>query len=136
MENSELEIKVGDVEFVRGWVEDLRSGEYLQGTGRLRRKMRRGDKIVDEFCCLGVFCDRFAKQHEIEWEGPTFMRETYGLPQELVPMIPNYTRGLIGIVVDFGPGIGTNSLTELNDSGFTFDQIADVIEWAFLSTED
>lgn len=31
------------------WIEALRSGKYLQGTGCLRRE--------ETFCCLGVLCD-------------------------------------------------------------------------------
>ena len=35
------------------WVEALRSGDYKQGTNRLR--------IGDEYCCLGVLCDVYRK---------------------------------------------------------------------------
>lgn len=35
---------------VRKWIRALRSGDYEQGTSKLRRK-------EDSFCCLGVACD-------------------------------------------------------------------------------
>lgn len=41
------------------WLKALRSGEYKQGKGQL--------KCGDEFCCLGVLSDIYAKEHGIEW---------------------------------------------------------------------
>jgi hypothetical protein len=38
------------------WVKDLRSGEYEQGGGHLRRDNGEGEK--DQFCCLGVLCEQ------------------------------------------------------------------------------
>lgn len=43
------------------WVAALKSGEYKQGTESLHRKFEDGGK--DEFCCLGVLCDLYAKDH-------------------------------------------------------------------------
>jgi hypothetical protein len=37
-------------ELKQKWVEALRSGKYVQGTGVLRT-------TADEYCCLGVLCD-------------------------------------------------------------------------------
>lgn len=39
------------------WVEDLLSGDYPQGKGKLRRM----DNGEDGFCCLGVACETFSK---------------------------------------------------------------------------
>lgn len=41
------------------WVAALRSGEYVQGTGKLRK--RTGYNETDQFCCLGVLCDLAVK---------------------------------------------------------------------------
>jgi hypothetical protein len=38
------------------WVKALRSGEYVQTTGRLRGKN-------NSFCCLGVLCNLHAQAH-------------------------------------------------------------------------
>ena len=48
------------------WVAALRSGDYGQCRGSLRT--REGDNLGNEFCCLGVLCDVFAKEHpEAHW---------------------------------------------------------------------
>lgn len=33
------------------WIKTLRSGEYKQGTGKLK------DETLNTFCCLGVLCE-------------------------------------------------------------------------------
>lgn len=44
------------------WLDALRSGDYEQGTGRLRTGNR--------FCCLGVLCDLHSKETGAgRWEG-------------------------------------------------------------------
>ena len=42
------------VEWKKRWVQALRSGEYLQGNGSLKKKDENG---VAVYCCLGVLCD-------------------------------------------------------------------------------
>lgn len=42
------------------WVEALRSGEYVQGSGALRDARNR-------FCVNGVLCDLHAKAHGYAW---------------------------------------------------------------------
>ena len=64
----------------RHWVEALRSGEYLQGTGKLRNVQIAepcdpldpdAEKTATpgtRFCCLGVLCDLYAKEYpEAQW---------------------------------------------------------------------
>lgn len=44
----------------RLWLKALRSGEYKRGTAYLKNGNR--------FCCLGVLCDLYLKEHpEAEW---------------------------------------------------------------------
>ncbi len=45
-------------EVKKSWVDALRSGDYEQGRGGLR--------IDDDYCCLGVLCDLFAKAHQMD----------------------------------------------------------------------
>jgi len=57
------------------WIKALRSGEYKQGNLRLRN-------TDNEFCCLGVLCDLYAKENENgKWRTPrdSITRETYGV---------------------------------------------------------
>jgi len=42
------------------WVTALRSGKYQQGTDFLRAN--------DQYCCLGVLCDLYAKEHDTVWK--------------------------------------------------------------------
>src|SRR5688572_29009191 len=50
------------------WIEALKSGEYSQGKGRLRRQDScfDTDSIVDSYCCLGVLCDVLEKNKIFE----------------------------------------------------------------------
>lgn len=52
------------------WVTALRSGEYKQGIGMLRRE--NGD-----FCCLGVLCDLHSKETGTEWETDSHDKTSY-----------------------------------------------------------
>jgi hypothetical protein len=42
------------------WVDALRSGDYQQTTGRLRRETH---SAGTGFCCLGVLCNLHAQEH-------------------------------------------------------------------------
>lgn len=46
-------------EIKRKWLEALRSGEYNQGSGALRKN--------GKFCCLGVLCDLHSKETGTNW---------------------------------------------------------------------
>jgi len=117
-------------EVKKAWVEALRSGEYKQCTGQLRRG--------DSYCCLGVLCNLYEESHqdcnwseESDWseEGDCFYFVLYEedadpamsyLPEKVVEWAgldssdPHYD--------DYG------TLSGLNDEGAPFTLIADVIE--------
>ncbi len=103
------------------WVSKLRSKEYRQGTGRL--------KTGDKFCCLGVLCDLYVKKTGIEWNATSTLWSTFGaLPDEV-----SMWAGLGDIhdpCVDVKDGAQTvrRALSEMNDQGSTFAEIADLIE--------
>lgn len=98
----------------------LRSGDYKQTPHRLRRH--------DEFCCLGVACDRSGlgewKQSGHEWfyviDGTW---ESHCLPPQVQKQLG---------FADSAGGYTTNpdgqSLANDNDAGHTFDDIAATIE--------
>ena len=101
------------------WVDALRSGEYQQGQCYLRTN--------SGFCCLGVLCDLYGKENNVEWNlvnnGHNYEfqdRESY---------LPSSVRKWADLEYCNPPVNDEEStLGELNDSGSTFEQIADVIE--------
>jgi hypothetical protein len=94
-----------NVGLMRKWIEALESGEYEQTIGCLRD--RKG------FCCLGVLCDLPAVPGH--WEDRGYRASDQWSSLGLSPDI----RELIGI----DPAAHEN-LTQLNDSGRTFKEIA------------
>jgi hypothetical protein len=109
----------------KAWVEALRSGEYKQGRGRLCKTFN-GE---DLYCCLGVLANECADGYwvqssdsvydgYIEWG---FTRSGYdGLPEQVIP-----------ISLEKKLGIDEKTmfrLANINDMGYTFQQIADWIE--------
>ncbi len=90
------------------WVAALRSGKYNQTTGRLK------DEIG--YCCLGVLCEI----SEARADGPGKYIENYtevGLKSMTGKLDPYYE-----------PNMDTLSLSKLNDEGYTFNEIADIIQ--------
>jgi hypothetical protein len=123
-------------EIKQKWLDALRSGEYQQGTGRLRS--------IHGFCCLGVLCDLYSQEHfNRSW---LFMGEDEKCPlqedywyfdgeSEHLPSSVRQWAGLksncpnIEIESDDEDEDGMRaSVAELNDNGATFNQIADLIE--------
>lgn len=117
------------------WIKALLSGDYKQGTGTLRDE-------ADGFCCLGVYCDiaKVPVEHLTdEIDGVRFdSRWTYGdggdKNSSYIPTryaIGGTFNGTQPVVVMYSPFNVPNyyDLSELNDSGFTFAQIADVINY-------
>ena len=101
------------------WVSALRSGDYQKTQCYLRTD--------DGFCCLGVLCDLYGKENNVEWNlvnnGHNYEfqdRESY---------LPSSVKKWAG-VEDSNPFVndGESTLVSLNDTGCTFEQIADVIE--------
>lgn len=114
------------------WVDALLTGNYMQGTSRLKTVIKHGFK----HCCLGVLCEvQNVKQAHtlknipaIAFEGetatlPLSIRDKFGL-DEYGTFVYTFT------VYDelFGHRI---NLVTLNDELFTFSQIADVINYFF-----
>jgi hypothetical protein len=117
-----------DKEIKAKWIEALRSGKYKQGRTRLRT-------ANDEFCCLGVLCEvmnaervqtTFDDQPYLYLYGSSAKSASF-LPKELADAAGIDGYGSIGKEID-----GRWTLAGLNDhAGYTFEQIADVIEEHF-----
>lgn len=124
------------------WVAALRSGEYKQGTNALQRG--------EQFCCLGVLCDIAVKQFEIQLEvaedyccddctpkGGASNKIAYDGSTSFLPYKVRQWANL----TDDGQVSGTHPyrnesdmerftdrLYVLNDNGYSFAEIADIIE--------
>ena len=107
------------------WVDALRSGEYKQAESVLCNKEE------DKFCCLGVLCDLHAKTMKKKGF------DKYGkyLKQsELLPKTVKNWAGFVGNEAeeygdnDYDINVRNTTLSQLNDDGKTFEQIADAIE--------
>lgn len=98
------------------WCEALRSGRYLQTKNKLRNK--------GFYCCFGVLCDLVDPSG---WTGDRSHRNNSFLPgSEVAAMV-----GLKDVCpsLPFRDRKGNEfHIASLNDSDFTFCQIADVIE--------
>ena len=103
------------------WIEALNSDEYKQTKGCLRDSTG--------YCCLGVLTDLYAKEHNQEWtlndDGDyTFDGRNWTPSSEV--------REWAGIQNSWGPlkepVNGIICLAGLNDDGYSFKQIAQVIE--------
>lgn len=124
------------VENRRRWVEALRSGEYKQTTGWLKREFPEEDGGA-RYCCLGVVCDILPLGH---WELDAQEVNRYWIGGRW----DDYSSTVMPVLVMEALGFGSRageleisylydelrevSLTKLNDDGLTFEQIADVID--------
>lgn len=126
------------------WIDSLRSGDYKQGKGALRR-------LEDSYCCLGVLCEVAVKEGAIPAATLSTDGDCYDY-DEASAMLPMSVIKWAGMryegeerppspedLDDFeGSGRyadeGTNSLVYANDSrSLTFDEIADLIETEFVA---
>jgi len=114
------------------WVAALRSGEYKQIEGSLKKD--------GGFCCLGVLCDLYARERGInEWAPSRFWRDADELPNDEVcdwagfPYTDEDEDGrMLRCSSDYDPEVfishTARGLSGHNDAGRTFAEIADAIE--------
>ena len=111
----------------RKWLAALRSGKYKQGPGYLYNSSK------ETYCCLGVLCGIEGATTK-QMAGGTLPDEI-GMFKELVPTRSELTsaqkkNGYVNKFYAFSvmyKGEMT-SLAALNDSGVSFNEIADIIE--------
>lgn len=102
------------------WVAALRSGEYKQGRGALRAD--------DRYCCLGVACEL----HRLHEGGPDWDTRENGdnlLYKGETACLPVSVQRWLGVSTFWGRFAGT-TLADVNDKGYPFSKIADLIETA------
>jgi len=110
------------------WVEALRSGKYKQGKEFLLAN--------NKYCCLGVLCDLYLKHIGNEWEvedkndGNDVIVCSINGSDEILPKVVQAWAGIgsdRGVYQDLS-NFKDKSLTEDNDKGQTFEEIAETIE--------
>lgn len=107
-----------DAELKTKWLAALRSGEYEQTTGMLRRD--------DTYCCLGVLCDVSERGTWVKRGGAgTTWRWEYELAFDEAPVYLD--ADLLDGRFDLPADVELDSI-ELNDDGETFASIADYLE--------
>ena len=134
---------VMNTEIKAQWLAALRSGEYTQTSGALRRENSDGSV---GFCCLGVLCEILAKDGKIKYqpedEYSDLRKYGAGVDGEgdfvsgSAFSLPYVVRELVGISTDAGEFEDAEgcdrTLISLNDSqGKAFPEIADYIEKYF-----
>lgn len=109
------------------WTEKLRSGEYQQGNHVLR--------VNDRFCCLGVLCDLAVKESVIPEPDKIGSYYHYADQKLHLPESVQQWAGLChssGRFKDPSPDnpnpLKWSFLSNLNDAGKSFAEIADVID--------
>lgn len=120
-------------EIKKVWLDALRSGQYSQGNGKLYDG--------ESFCCLGVLCDLHSKiTGEGQWTVNDDINRYYYKPahpeswscSEVLPREVVQWAGLNNgnpSVGEYSCGNRTyGSIAELNDYGYTFKSLADIIE--------
>jgi hypothetical protein len=121
------------------WVEALRSGDYTQGTNYLTYYDRDGANEVERNCCLGVACQLYIKDgNKLAAKKGSDGIVSYGrdhersvLPFDVAKWLglsDRYSSFATDNAVDDAFGDESSQLTELNDNGKSFEEIADVIE--------
>jgi len=114
------------------WIVALRSGEYKQGS----------DYLCDSgyHCCLGVLCELYM-EHTGDLLYASLKRDdgvvSYGGYTETLPIEVMKWSGVsteTGSIYDSDMQDVFSSLAEMNDSGHTFDELADIIhqQWSVL----
>ena len=96
------------------WLKALRSGKYKQGKSALRVGK-------DKFCCLGVLCDIHAKKFNVDWDDKTYLNEGEFLPEKVMKWAKLKED-------DVSIETKDKSLSQANDGGKSFKQIANIIE--------
>lgn len=103
-------------EFATKWIAALRGGKYKQGQTQL--------KEGNTYCCLGVACKIVSPKCHLR--NAQFIQldniEDMSVSREVYKSIPELLRG------GGGENLFVRHVSEMNDGGKTFDDIADWIE--------
>lgn len=131
-----------DKAIAMNWINALRSGKYKQCRERLRHKDEYGEL---SYCCLGVLCELYPEKklsielNEEDIEENSVVGHDRMFNADLDQQLNNnYSKiglsGEDGYLYSEYDGIVTKriSLASLNDEGYTFDEIADIIQLEYI----
>ncbi len=130
-------------EVKKKWIDALRSGWYDQGSEKLRS--------VTGYCCLGVLCDLYTQETKlVGWEFRGAFKEENTQPTDYWyfdgegEFLPESVKEWAGLPVgnpsvrvdvtdndDEDDWFYTDEIANLNDSGYTFDELSNLIESQF-----
>jgi hypothetical protein len=119
------------------WIDALRSGKYEQGSEKLRS--------VSGYCCLGVLCDLYAQEHNTEWEfrgneETNLQPKDYWYFEDQSEFVPESVMDWAGFTEncpvvkidveedDEDSWFYHEGLADLNDSGYTFNELSKLIQ--------
>jgi hypothetical protein len=108
----------------RKWVAALKSGDYHQGKGVLKKRI-----TVDgepNYCCLGVLCEVMGIPNDFDG-----LVGSFTFADGSISCLSEKTRDAVGLKTAWGTFSDDNpgdSLAHCNDAGLTFVEIADIIE--------
>lgn len=106
------------------WVAALRSGKYKQNVGTLK-------STSGKYCCLGVLCELYSKEHEVPWQArQCFMGQLDVLPFAVAEWAGlGYIRSpAVMREIPFSNKTESQTLGYMNDRRVPFRVIADLIE--------
>ena len=120
---------------VQLWVDALRSGKYVQGTGGLA--IQPDPREPAQFCCLGVACEVAIEDglnlRKVHKTGPLYFEYGEGGMGGFLPAEVKAWIGADGDSPCVNYGDDMEPLTMLNDVvGLGFNEIADLIEATYL----
>ena len=142
-----------NTEIKQKWVNALRSGKYEQGEGKLYSGQG--------YCCLGVLCDLYSKENNLKWEfrgddviktedeivSSQLLNHDYFYFDDESEFLPESVKEWAELSVK-NPQVRVefedvefeneedarfyfDEISNLNDSGYSFTQLAEIIEDQF-----
>ena len=134
-------------EVVEKWVSALRNGKFNQTSHVLNRIEENDGTVQESFCCLGVLCKLYEEEtgelnHEIDLVKTVgkkqCMARKYDGEAHLLPPAVLQWAGMNDCLGDLSEApvelldriknTYVSRLVELNDTGATFEELADIIE--------
>lgn len=121
-------------EALDAWLKALRSGEYAQTKNKLCHIGENGER---SFCCLGVLSDIAVKEGACGWRGRFRHHEVDGEANYLTDSVTAWARlsdqtreqlPISDLIAFTGKEGESVHLSDLNDRGRSFNEIADIIE--------
>lgn len=123
---------------IKQWIRALKSKKYVQGDQYLFYK---DEDDVGKFCCLGVAIQLYCESQKLPLLSETHKRNMSSQYADSAGELPSlkimnyYGFDTRNPIVSFKNEDGEDSkatLSDLNDTGYTFEQIAKIIEENFI----